>query len=128
MNSLGSDLEMETSGRKKSEAKQSIISLKNATTGLCKASMYIFQLIYLIGAVYLIYLSMYISNHMIFSLISDRVREKIFTPWCYTGLALMVISVTNLHYLIAIINSKRNNVLLQLMFTVANASILFGAL
>ena len=113
MNSLGSDLEMETSGRKKSEAKQSsIISLKNATTGLCKASMYIFQLIYLIGAVYLIYLSMYISNHIIFSLISDRVREKIFTPWCYTGIALIAISMTNLHYLIAIINSKRNNILL----------------
>ena len=42
MNSFGSDLEMETSGRKKSEAKQSIISLKDATSGLCKASMYVF--------------------------------------------------------------------------------------
>ena len=74
MKSIGYHMEMEATGRKKSEARKSRLSFKNATNSVCNASMLIFQAVYLVGAIYLIYLSMYISNHIIFSLISDRVR------------------------------------------------------
>ena len=49
-------------------------------------------------------------------------------PWFYTGIALLVISATNMHYLVAIIGKRNNNVPLKIMFTIANASILLGAL
>ena len=95
---------------------------------LCNFLMTMFQTLYFIVGMYIIYLSFYITNHVIFAVIYDRMRDKIFNPWFYTGFALVIISVVNIHYLVNIMNSKRTNFILKLMFTFANFSVLFGAL
>ena len=66
---------------------------------------------------------------MIFNLIQEHIQEKIQLPaWFYTGIALIVISCTNIHYLHLKMNKNNNKNLLKFMFTIANASVLFGAL
>jgi hypothetical protein len=103
-------------------------SLKIVFHDLSYFCMTISQILYFSIGIYIIYLSYYISNHVIFTLIYERMRDKILNPWFYTGLALVMISGVNMHYLMSIMNTKRSSFIIKLMFTLANVSVLFGAL
>ena len=103
-------------------------SIKIVLHDLSNFCMAVFQTLYFSIGIYIIYLSYYISNHVIFTLIYERMRDKILNPWFYTGLALVIISVVNVQYLVNIMNTKRTSFILKMMFTIANCSVLFGAL
>jgi uncharacterized membrane protein len=63
----------------------------------------------------------------VFSLSTDRVKDNIFIPMCYSGISIILISVANLHYFKNLYEKKSNNKVQRVMFIFANCVILSAA-